>query len=129
MVGLETAKSAVRAVLNVAEVDFTLDPVFPQLFVATFRSKELRDRASKVSVPGGQLGPSEVATPMAPVEVPPEEEPPSVATAVPTVEVPLVEALPPIEMPVVEVLAPLSATDDTPQDSLRLGRPLRLPHR
>jgi hypothetical protein len=90
--------------------------------MATFRSKELRDRSSKVSVPGGQLGQSEVATPMAPVEVPPEEEPPSVATAVPTVEAP-----PP--MPVVEVLATLSADDDTPPGaSLRLGRPLRLPH-
>jgi hypothetical protein len=29
MVGLEAAKSAIRVVLNVAEVDFTLDPVFP----------------------------------------------------------------------------------------------------
>jgi hypothetical protein len=56
MVGLEAAKSAIRVVLNVVKVDFTLYPVFPQLFVVTFRSKELRDRASKVSVPSGPLG-------------------------------------------------------------------------
>ena len=55
MVALATAKSAIMAVFRVEEDDFTLGPAFPELFVATFRSQEFRDRASAASV--SQEGP------------------------------------------------------------------------
>ncbi|CAN6302705.1 unnamed protein product [Urochloa humidicola] len=63
MVALSAAKSAIVAALNIKEDDFTLEPAFPELFVATFRSQEIRDRASVAgislegpSVVGGVLG-------------------------------------------------------------------------
>ena len=92
VVALPTAKSAIMAVLRVEEDDFTLEPAFPELFMATFRSQELRDQASAVSVfqvrpslSGGLLGHSGAATPVAPIEVQPVEAP---AVVAPPVEVP-----------------------------------------
>jgi hypothetical protein len=91
------------AVFRIEEDDFTLRPAFPKLFVATFRSQELRDRASAASVSqerpslfGGLLGHSGVATLMAPVEVPPVEVLPS--AEVPAVVVPLVGVPPSAEI-------------------------------
>jgi hypothetical protein len=50
MVALAATKSAIKAVLRVEDDDFTLKHVSPEMFVASFRSRELRDRASTVSV-------------------------------------------------------------------------------
>ena len=98
VVALAAAKSAIMAVFRVEVDDFTLRPAFPKLFMATFRSQELRDRASAVSVsqewpslPGGLQGHSGAATPVAPMEVQSVEAPPSAevpAVVVPPVEVP-----------------------------------------
>jgi len=110
VVALAAAKSAIMAVLRIREDDFTLGPAFPELFVATFRSQESRDRASAVSVSQegqslsvGLLGHSEATTPVTPLEVPPSAE------VVPVVEVSHVE-MPPsaevvsvVEVPPVEV--------------------------
>ena len=69
--------------LRIGDDDFTLVPAFPELFVTTFRSQELRDRASAASVSqewpslsGGLLGHYGAAIPVSPVEVPPVEMPP-----------------------------------------------------
>jgi hypothetical protein len=89
------------AVLRIGEDNFTLGLAFPELFVATFRSQEFRDRASAMSVSqegpslsGGLLGHSGAATP---VDVPPSAE------VVPVVEVPPVEV-----PPSAEIVAPTS---------------------
>jgi Ni,Fe-hydrogenase III component G len=50
MVALAATKLAIEVVLRVEDDDFTLKPVSPEMFVASFRSRELRDRASTVSV-------------------------------------------------------------------------------
>jgi hypothetical protein len=50
MVALAAAKSAIKVVLRVEDDDFTLKPVSHEMFVASFRSRELRDRASMVCV-------------------------------------------------------------------------------
>jgi hypothetical protein len=50
MVALAAAKSAIKAVLRVEDDDFTLKPVSHEMFVASLRSRELRDRALMVSV-------------------------------------------------------------------------------
>jgi hypothetical protein len=39
----------IKVVIRIEDNDFTLKPASPELFVATFWSQELRDRASKVS--------------------------------------------------------------------------------
>jgi hypothetical protein len=75
MVALATAKSTIKVALRVGDDNFTLEPVSPKMFVASFRSRELRDRASTVSV---------------------SHEWPPVSTSrveVPAVQVPLREAL------------------------------------
>ena len=90
VVALVATKSAIVVVLRSEEGDFTLRPASPELFVATFWSQELRNRASMASVSqarpspsGGPLGHSGAATPMTPVEVPPVEVPPSAEIVVP----------------------------------------------
>ena len=50
VVALAGAKSAIIAMLRIEEDDFILRPAAPELFMATFRSQELRDRASAASV-------------------------------------------------------------------------------
>jgi hypothetical protein len=72
---LDAAKSVITIALRIKDDDFTLKPASPVLFVATFRSQKLRDRASRVSaslerppVSSGQLEVSAVMVP--PVEVP-----------------------------------------------------------
>ena len=50
VVALAAAKSAIMDVLRIEEDDFTLGPAFPELFVATFRFQEFRDRALAVSI-------------------------------------------------------------------------------
>jgi hypothetical protein len=87
MVALAAAKSVIKAALRIEDDDFTLKPASPELFVATFRSHELRDRASKVSAS--------------------QERPPvfSDQVGVPSVEVP------PIEVPLREVIIGVGPTD------------------
>jgi hypothetical protein len=110
VVALDVAKSAIMAVLCVEEDDFTLGPAFPELFVATFRSQEFRDRASVASVSqegpslfGGLLGHSEAATPVTPVEVPPSAEVVPVVEVSPVEMPPSAEVLSVVEVPPVEV--------------------------
>jgi hypothetical protein len=43
MVALVAAKSAIKAALRIEDDDFILTHVSPELFVASFRSRELRD--------------------------------------------------------------------------------------
>jgi hypothetical protein len=52
LVVVALAALAIMAALciSIKDDDFTLDPTFPELFVATFRSQELQDRDSKVIV-------------------------------------------------------------------------------
>ncbi|CAO2146509.1 unnamed protein product [Urochloa humidicola] len=50
VVALSAAKSTIVAALNIKEDVFTLRPAFPKLFVATFRSREIRDRASVADI-------------------------------------------------------------------------------
>jgi hypothetical protein len=50
LVVVALAALAIMAALCIKDDDFTLDPTFPELFVATFRSQELQDRDSKVIV-------------------------------------------------------------------------------
>ena len=90
VVALAAAKSAIMAVLRIEEDDFTLGPAFPELFVATFRFQELRDRSSAASISqerpslsGDLLGHSGAVTPVAPMEVQPVEVPPSAEIVVP----------------------------------------------
>ena len=91
VVALVAAKSVIMAVLRVEEDDFTLGPAVPELFVVTFRSQELRDRASTTSISrerplsGSLLEHSGAATPEMPMGVSPVEVPPS-AEVVPAVE-------------------------------------------
>ena len=97
VVALAAAKSAIMAVLRIEEDNFTLGPAVPELFVATFQSQELRDRALAASVSrerplsGGLLEHSGAATPVAPmgvpvVEVPPVDVLPSAEIVVPASE-------------------------------------------
>jgi hypothetical protein len=76
VVALAAAKAAIMAALHLDDDDFTLASAFSELFVATFRSQELRERASAVSatqenpsLSSGQLGHSEVVAPLPPMEV------------------------------------------------------------
>ena len=103
VVALAAAKSAIMAVLRIEEDNFTLGPAVPELFVATFRHRELRDRSLAASVSrerplsGSLLEHSGAATPVMPVGVPPVEVPPSVEV-VPAVEMPPVNVLPSAEI-------------------------------
>jgi len=103
VVALAAAKSAIIAVLRIEEDDFILGPATPEMFVATFRSQELRDRASAASVSrerplsGGLLEHSRATTLVTPVGAPPVEVPPS-AEMVPAVEMPHVDVLPSAEI-------------------------------
>jgi hypothetical protein len=49
VVALAAAKATIMAALRLKDDDFTLDPVFPELVVATFRSLELQERALVVN--------------------------------------------------------------------------------
>jgi hypothetical protein len=76
VVALAAAKAAIMAALHLDDDDFTLASAFSELFVATFWSQELRERASAVSatqenpsLSSGQLGHSEVVAPLPPMEV------------------------------------------------------------
>lgn len=82
------AKLVNTAALRTEGDNFTLGPAISELFMATFRSQEIRDRASTVSVSqerpslsGGVLENFVAATPVPLVEVPP------LAKMVPAVEV------------------------------------------
>jgi hypothetical protein len=86
---LAAAKSVITVVLRIKDEDFTLKPGSPELFVATFRSRELRDRASKVSA---------------------SQERPLVSSG--QVEVPAV-MVPLVEVPLREVLIGVGPTDDS----------------
>jgi len=108
VVALAAAKSAIMAALRIEEDDFSHGPAFPELFVATFRSQELRDRASVASVSqewpshsDGLLGHSGAATPVPPMEVPPVEVPPS-PEVVPAM------VLSPVEVPQLDEVVPAS---------------------
>jgi hypothetical protein len=118
---LAAAKAAIMVALRLEDDNFTLDPVFLELFVATFQSQELREWASTISaasqerpsLSSGQLGHSEAIAPVLPVEVLPSVEvvssvgvPPSVeflVPAVPSLEVPHVEVPPSVEVLAMEV--------------------------
>jgi hypothetical protein len=133
MVALAATKSAIKAVLRVEDDDFTLKPVSPEMFVASFRSRELRDRASTVSV-SQEWPPVSTRQVEAPaVEVPLREAltgigPTNEATAPPphTLQAEVISAVdsvtatndhPPPEPCVVDgglPLTPVLADDDTP---------------
>jgi hypothetical protein len=116
-IALAAAKAAIVAALHLEDDDFTLTPALFELFVATFRSQELWERASAVSatqenpsLSSGQLGHSEVVAPVSPMEVLPSVEVvssgevlPSVELVVPTAAVPRVAVPPSIEVLTEEV--------------------------